>query len=175
MQLELTWVDALLMVLLAASIVLGVRRGVSMLIVALGSLVVWIVLNILGLFFPPFGFVIALIAGYALGALARTLVNGPLEALSEAALPAMMLGGFGGLLLGLGLIAALILSMPISANTASGGFDYPSTRLPTWIGNGVRDSAVQQFLSQPASRGGLGVWGSNSALRNLLVPDKASR
>ena len=63
MQLELTWVDIVLMVLLAASIVLGVRRGVSMLIVALGSLVVWIVLNILGLFFPPLGFAIALVAG----------------------------------------------------------------------------------------------------------------
>ena len=37
MQLELSWVDIVLMVLLAASIVLGVRRGVSMLIVALGS------------------------------------------------------------------------------------------------------------------------------------------
>lgn len=175
MQLELTWVDAVLMVLLAASIVLGVRRGVSMLIVALGSLIVWIVLNILGLFFPPLGFVIALISGYALGALARTLVNGPLEALSEAALPAMVLGGFGGLMLGLGLIAALVLALPISANSASGGFDYPSTRLPAWIGNGVRDSAVQRYLSQPVSRGGLGVWSSNSALRNLLVPDKATR
>ena len=175
MQLELTWVDVVLMVLLAASIVLGVRRGVSMLIVARGSLVVWIVLNILGLFFPPLGFAIALAAGYALGVLARTLVNGPLEALGEAALPSMLLGGFGGLLLGLGLIAALVLSLPISANSASGGFDYPSTRLPTWIGNGVRDSAVQRYLSGPVSRGGLGVWSSNSALRNLLVPDKAAR
>lgn len=175
MQLELSWVDIVLMVLLAASIVLGVRRGVSMLIVALGSLVVWIVLNILGLFFPPLGFAIALVAGYVLGVLARTLVNGPLEALGEAALPAMVLGGFGGLLLGLGLIAALALSLPISANSASGGFDYPSTRLPTWIGNGVRDSAVQRYLSNPVSRGGLGVWSSNSALRNLLVPDKAAR
>ncbi|NJK46504.1 MAG: hypothetical protein HC933_21665, partial [Pleurocapsa sp. SU_196_0] len=52
--------DPLLMVLLAGAVVLGVRRGVSTLVVALGGLIVWLVLNILGLFLAPIGFLLAL-------------------------------------------------------------------------------------------------------------------
>jgi hypothetical protein len=170
----MTWVDVLLMVLLASSTVLGMRRGVSMLVVALSSIVVWLVLNILGLFFPPLGFLIALAAGYGIGLLARALVTGPLEPLSDAPLPALVAGGFGGFLMGLCLVAALALSLPISPNPATGGFDYPSSRLPLWLAQGVRDSAVQQWLSNPASRGGLGVWGNSSILRGALVPDRGS-
>jgi hypothetical protein len=39
--------------------------------------------------------------------------------------------------------------------------------------NAVEKSAVQRFLRTSAANGGLGVWDSSSALRNLLVPDKA--
>ena len=175
MQLELTWLDTILMVLLAGATVLGVRRGVSTLIVALASIVAWLVLNILGLFLAPVGFLLALGAGYLLGLMARTFINGPLESVNDSPVLSNVLGGFGGLLLGLGLVMALALSFPSSPNPAANSFSYPSTRLPTWLGSAVRDSAVQRFLSEAPTRGGLGVWGGGSLLRNLLVPDKAAR
>jgi hypothetical protein len=175
MQLEMTWVDAFLMVLLASSIVLGMRRGVSMLVVALGSILLWLILNNVGLFFPPLAFFIALGAGYGVGLLARALATGPLESVSDAPLPSMIAGGIGGFLIGVCLIFALVLALPISANSATGGFNYPSERLPAWLLSGVRDSAVQRFLSTPTSRGGLGVWGNASILRGALVPDRGER
>jgi hypothetical protein len=163
------------MVLLAGAVVLGVRRGVSTLIVALGGLVVWLVLNILGLFLAPIGFLLALGAGYGLGVISRGLINTSLEELNDSSVLSPTLGGLGGLILGLGLVMALIVSFPTSPNPGAGvgRFSYPSGQLPLWLYNAVDGSAIQRFLKNDPSQGGLGVWSNSSILRNLLVPDKA--
>jgi hypothetical protein len=174
-DLELTWLDPLFMLLLAGATVLGVRRGVSMLVVALGGIVAWLVLNILGLFLAPVGFLLALGAGYGLGLISRNLVNTTLESVNDSPLLAPLLGGLGGLMLGLGLVMALAVSFPTSPNSAAGQgrFFYPSQGLPAWLYTAVEKSAVQRFLRTSAANGGLGVWDNSSILRNLLVPDKA--
>jgi hypothetical protein len=171
-ELELTWWDPLLMVVLAAAVALGVRRGVATLIVAVGSLLAWFILNIIGVFLAPIAFLLALGAGYGLGVLSRSLINSALESINDSDLLTSLLGGLGGLLLGLSVIAALTLSFPTSPNSTAGRFDYPSTRLPVWLYNAVEKSAVQRFLRNDHARGGLEVWGGASFVRGLLIPDK---
>jgi hypothetical protein len=133
------------------------------------------VLNILGLFVAPIGFLLALGAGYGLGLISRNLVNTTLESVNDSPTLAPLLGGLGGFVLGLGLVMALAVSFPTSPNPAAGQgrFFYPSRQLPLWLYDAVEKSAVQRFLRSSAASGGLGVWDNSSILRNLLVPDKA--
>lgn len=173
MTIELTWFDALLIALLAGTTVIGMRRGLAGLFAALGGLALWPLLNWLGFIHPVVALVLALGLGTVLGQLARSFVTWPaftyVTEVTQAAL-----GGLGGLVLGLGLVAALALSFPIRPNPAAGPgqFRYPSDNLAPWLGATVERSLIQRLLTNPRRQGGLNIWRGSPAVRALLVPDR---
>jgi hypothetical protein len=174
MSFDLTFFDSILIVLLAGCTVIGLRRGVAGLVVGVGVFPVWFILNVIGGIHPLVGFVLALFAGWLLGQLSKMLhTTGTISAASDTARAVM--GGTGGLLLGMGLVAALALSFQTKATPVNGpgSFVYPSRdNLPTLIADGVHDSKIVLWLSSRSANGGLGVWNAAPVVRTLLVPDR---
>ncbi len=116
----MTWLDLVLTGLLALSTALGAQRRMTGLLVGAGAVVLFRLL--LGVFSANLliGLAFALFAGVLLGLLGRSLVQqrrGP-------SLPASLLGGLGGLLLGALLILSTVTSLPIEYN-ARGEIVYP--------------------------------------------------
>ena len=176
MSFDLTLFDLILIVLMAGCTVIGMRRGVAGLVVGIGAFPLWLMLNIIGGIHPLVGFVLALAAGWLLGQLSKVLhTTGAISAASDTARAVM--GGTGGLLLGYGLVMALALSFQIKATPWNGpkSFDYPSGEgVPKFITDSVRGSQITQWLSNPQSRGGLGVWNAAPIVKTMLVPDRGS-
>jgi hypothetical protein len=175
MSFDFTWFDIILVVLLAGIMVLGARRGVAGLVAGLVAVFAWPIVNVLGRIEPLIGFVLALVAGwFVVGTLARNAyATGFISASSDAA--RTILGGLGGTLMGLGLVVALALSFPITSTPSAGpgAFSYPSDALPSWLREGVNRSAIQRALSEPPSRGGLGLWRGSAFFKLFAVPDRA--
>ena len=174
MSFDLTLFDSLLIVLLAGCTVIGMRRGVAGLVVGIGVFPLWLILNIIGGIHPLVGFVLALAAGWLLGHLSKMLhTTGAISAASDTARAVM--GGTGGLLLGFGLVMALALSFQIKATpwNGPGKFIYPSPDgMPKIIADGIQDSKIKQWLSEPPARGGLHVWNAAPIVKTMLVPDR---
>lgn len=173
MSLAFTWVDVLLVALLGASVALGAKRGLPSVISAVAALLAWAPINLLGLASPVLGLAVACAVGLVAGALSRRAASNliSLSGLPEAT--RMMLGGFGGLLVGLGLVMALTMSFPVFANARdrSGYARYPSPNLPALVVSGVSDSAIARFLTASPAAGGLGVWQAKGWLHDALIPD----
>lgn len=165
-----TLLDLLLVALLAGITAAGVRRGIAGLAAGAATITCWFAANQLGDVHPLLAVAVALGAGLAVGRFSSALEPVPAGNLTG---PQAALGGLGGLLAGLGLVAALALSFPTYTNPsdAYGRFEYPSSRVPVWLLQATRDSAIQRFLSEPRERGGLGVWTGSEAVRGLLLPD----
>ena len=167
MQIDLTWFDAALILLLAGCVVIGLRRGAAGFVIGIGGVIAWAALNVLGLLEPLLGLIVALGAGAGLTALARAALSWPPVAnLSDNVSAA--LGGVGGAVLGASLAAALALSFPTSPNPAAGRghFYYPSAYLPGAVKVAVEDSAIQRWLTST------GVWARPGVARALLLPDR---
>lgn len=173
MVVDVTWFDLVLMTLLAGVVVIGARRGLAGLVAGLGALISWAILNIVAGVEPLLGLLLAAAAGFGWALLAKYLNTIPaLQPASE--LIATGLGAAGGLILGLGLIAALSLGFPTRPNPSvgRGSFAYPSDSLPNWIYDGVKQSVIQQTLSGGRDKGGLGIWSSSKTIRAFLLPDR---
>lgn len=169
----MTWFDLVLMTLLAGIVVIGARRGLAGLVAGLGALVSWAILNIVAGVEPLLGLLLSAAAGFGWAWFAKYLNTIPaFQPTSE--LMATGLGALGGLILGLGLIAALSLGFPLRPTAAAGAgkFVYPSDSLPNWIYDGVRQSVIQQTLSIGRDKGGLGIWSSSKTIRAYLLPDR---
>jgi hypothetical protein len=167
MSLEMSWLDVVLMVLLAGITVVGAKRGLLGLVAGLLSLLLWLVVNVFGEIHPLVGFILALGFGFGLAWFGRTWLAGLMQNLSDFANQAA--GGIGGFLLGFCLICALVLSFPRSDGVY--GKRYPSASLPIFLGEAISQSAIKKWLLEPPQQGGLAIWESKSPLRGLLTPD----
>jgi hypothetical protein len=171
-----TWFDWLLVILMAGVIVIGARRGVAGLVAGVVMLFLWPILNLLGRLEPLLGFVLALAGGWAVGLLSRyAYATGIINATSDVA--RTLLGGLGGVLMGAALMVVLALSFPITSTPSAGqgAFSYPSDALPNWLRQGVDQSAIQRFLSDPPASGGLGLWRNSAFVKLFVVPDRSGR
>jgi hypothetical protein len=169
MNLEMSWLDVVLMLLLAAITVVGMKRGLLGLVTGLLSLLLWLVVNVFGGLHPLVGFALALIFGFGMAWFGRTWLEGLMQNLSDIANQAA--GGVGGFVLGFCLVCTLALSFPMSDNPINRRRDYPSVSLPIWLSEAISQSAIKQWLTKPASQGGIAVWASASPLRGLFTPD----
>ena len=171
MNLGLTWLDLVLATLLAGVVVLGARRGLLGLVTSLVSLLLWLVVNVFGGIHPLLGIAMALGFGAGIAFLGRSLLGELIQNLSDIANQAA--GGLGGFIIGLALICTLVLSFPTSVNPIEKKLDYPSIGLPIWLNEAISKSAIQLWLRNPPSRGGIGIWSSADAvvLKNLFTPD----
>ncbi|GAA4006025.1 hypothetical protein GCM10022631_16710 [Deinococcus rubellus] len=147
----ITWFDALLVTLLAATTALGARRGLAGLAWGVGIVAVCFVCNALlsGWVALP----AALLLGFGVAWLARRLVGPVIETWHLA------VGAVGGFLAGLVLVGSLALGFPIDPVSNQ----YPAGTLPP----SIHDAVVNSYLKQEL----FPVFGSKSALRTLLIPD----
>lgn len=159
----ITWFDALLVTLLAVTTALGARRGLAGLAWGLGGVAACFVANVLAAT-PLAAACVALLLGGGLALGTRRLLPAPLGQPWH-----MGVGALGGLTLGGVLIAALALGFPLDVRMTPSGPQgtYPSANLPPALYDAVRNSALKTSLR--------GVWGSNAALKTLLIPDQARR
>lgn len=112
---DLTWIDLLLVVVVASVTALGANRKLIGLFVGLGGLLLLRPLLGLGQGNPWFAIAVAFVCGLALALIGRRLVapgKGPDWLLKLG-------GGFGGLLLGAAIVVALVTSLPIQRNPAN--------------------------------------------------------
>jgi hypothetical protein len=170
---DATWFDLVMITLLAGVVVIGARRGVAGLVAGLGAMLVWAIVNIVAGVEPLLGLLLAAGAGFGLAMLAKYFNTLPIFQ-TDSEWVSIGLGAVGGLILGLGLVAALSLGFPTRPNPSAGrgGFFYPSDSLPNWIYDGVKQSVIQQTLSKGRNNGGLGIWTSSKTIRAFLLPDR---
>src|SRR5690606_6209061 len=110
-----TWVDAVLVVLVAVLTALGAKKQWVGLVVVVGGLVLLRPLLVIGAQDPWIAIAAGFLGGILLGLLARRLsLTG-----RGKAWPETVLGGIGGFALGMVLMAALVSSLPIQRNPAN--------------------------------------------------------
>ncbi|WP_075831236.1 hypothetical protein [Deinococcus marmoris] len=158
----MTWFDALLVTLLAVMTALGARRGLAGL--AWGGLGMTICFLVASLGGPLVTTGAALLLGLGCAVMIVRLLPHAAEQPWH-----LLAGGVGGLALGGVLIATVALGFPLDVRVTPAGTTgvYPSVNMPPAIYEAVRNSALQNSLR--------GVWGSNIALRTLLIPDQTRR
>jgi hypothetical protein len=168
---DVTWFDLIMITLLAGVVVIGARRGVAGLVAGIGAMFAWVMINIVAGVEPLLGLFLGAATGFGLAMLAKYINTIPAFQTSSETV-SMALGAVGGLILGLGLVAALSLGFPTRLNPVNGSFLYPSDGLPNWIRDGVDQSVIQRTLSTGRSKGGLGIWSSSKTIRAFLLPDR---
>lgn len=154
----MTWLDILLVMLLALVTALGVRLGLSGLLWGLGSIFTMWLLNAL----IPVPFVVFLLAvgvAVGLGLLSARMPLSPIHLAPQTW--HSVGGGVGGFALGLVTILALSVAFPLSS--AQGIATYPSTNLPIFLRQAVAGSAIQKTMA--------GVWAAPAGTRKLFIPD----
>lgn len=112
---EITWLDALLVLMVAVFVAVGAEKKLIGFFVGVGGVVTLRGLQGVWDDNPALAIALGLALGVALGLLGRRLVppgRGPVLAFK-------ILGGFGGLVLGLTLLATMVTSLPIQRNAAN--------------------------------------------------------
>jgi len=131
----MTWFDFLLMAFMASLIALGVKRQMGGLLVGVGAMVLFRVLIAISTNSrSAVAIAFALIAGLILG-----LFGLKLNSIKISELFKSILGGFGGVLLGILMLLAIITSLPLGKNI-NDQFVYPSQQLPRAVRSAVQES-----------------------------------
>ncbi|MDV6376078.1 hypothetical protein [Deinococcus arenicola] len=158
----ITWFDALLVTLWAVITALGARRGLAGLAWGLLGVTICFLVNSLG------GTLVASVGALLLSLGSAVMIVRLLPNASHEPWH-LLAGAGGGLALGGVLVATLALGFPLDVRVTPSGPAgvYPSQSLPLQLYEAVRNSAIQNGLRR--------VWGGNTALRTLLIPDQSRR
>lgn len=134
----MSWIDVVLVLLLAAFIALGSHRRLSGLLLGIGGVLMLRPLLLIGTVSPVLAVAGALGVGLVLGVVARWVTT--TRPLPEV--PMAILGGVGGAALGLSLVLASAVSLPLQEN-ATGQLVYPPQQgLPGYISPAVQRSRI---------------------------------
>jgi len=112
---DLTWLDVLLTLVVAVFVAVGVEKKLIGFFVGVGGVVALRALQGVWQSNPALAIALGVALGVGLGLLGRRLVapgRGPV-------LLFKVMGGFGGLVMGLALVATLVTSLPIQRNAAN--------------------------------------------------------
>jgi len=135
----MSWLDLVLVAVVAAVTALGAHRRLSGFFVGLGGVLLLHPLLVLAHANPFLALVAALLAGLGLSMLGRRLFRQN----RGAVMLMRALGGIGGLALGLALMLSLVTSLPIQRNPANPSeLFYPPRNLPTSVSGAVLDSRL---------------------------------
>lgn len=135
----ITWLDAILVLMVAVFVAAGAHKKLIGLLVGVGA--VLLLRPLLGLADSNVGLAaaIGLLLGLVFGLLGRRFGVGR----SQNHWLYYALGGFGGLLLGLSLLAALITSLPIQRNPANAQeIFYPPRNVPPGLATTFQKSTL---------------------------------
>ncbi len=135
----MTWIDAALMLTVAAAIALAAERRLAGLLVGVGALLALRPLLVLTDLNPWLGLGGALIVSLLLALVGRHVL--PLAPVTGWA--TRVAGGVGGALLGLAIVVTLVTSLPIQRNPVEPGLIYyPPRDLPANVQPAVADSEL---------------------------------
>jgi len=135
----MTWVDLVLVLIVAASTALAADRRLSGLLVGGGAALALRPLLSLAQLQPWLGLIGALLTGLLLALIGRQLLPAGRGALRVTRL----LGGAGGATLGVAIVLTLVTSLPIQRNPVEPGLIYyPPRDLPPMLQRAVTDSTL---------------------------------
>ncbi|MEJ2292049.1 MAG: hypothetical protein P8Y13_11505 [Deinococcales bacterium] len=135
----MSWLDLVLVVVVASVTALGAHRRLSGFFVGVGGVLLLHPLLMLAHANPFLALVAALLAGLGLSMLGRRLF----QQNRGAVVLTRSLGGLGGLALGVALMLSLVTSLPIQRNPSNPSeLFYPPRNLPTPVSSAVLDSRL---------------------------------
>lgn len=135
----MTWLDAVLLLIVAATTAVASERRIAGLVVGVGGALALRPLLALAQLQPWLGLVGALVAGLALALVGRQL----LPAAPRSAFWPRLLGGLGGAVLGTAIVVTLVTSLPIQRNPVEPGLIYyPPRDLPPSLQRAVAGSTL---------------------------------
>lgn len=154
---EISWFDAVLMVVWAGIGVLGAKRGLGGLVWVLAALLIWPLITTLSAKTAVLALPLSALLGWGAALLPRYLIQLRITELWHT-----IVGGLAGTALGAIMVLTLALSFPIR-----GGY-YPSTTLPRELYTAVSHS----FVVKKA----IPLWGAKfSLLHSYIAPDRIER
>lgn len=138
----MTWLDGVLLLIVAATTAVAAERRIAGLVVGVGGALALRPLLLLAGLQPWLGLVAALVAGLALALVGRQLLP---AAPRYAAWP-RLLGGVGGAVLGFAIVLTLVTALPIQRNPVEPGLIYyPPRDLPASLQRTVAESSLVAF------------------------------
>ena len=138
----MTWLDAVLLLIVAATTAVASERRIAGLVVGVGGALALRPLLALAQLQPWLGIVGALVTGLVLALVGRQL----LPAAPRNARWPRLLGGLGGALLGFAIVVMLVTSLPIQRNPVEPGLIYyPPRDLPAPLQRAVAESSLVAF------------------------------
>jgi hypothetical protein len=138
----MTWVDAALLLIVAATTAVAGERRLAGLVVGVGGALALRPLLVLAQLQPWLGLVGALLVGLVLALLGRHLLpTGPRNAWWPR-----LVGGVGGAALGIAIVVTLVTALPIQRNPVEPGLIYyPPRDLPPALQRAVSDATLVRF------------------------------
>ncbi len=135
----MNWIDAALLLIVAATTAVAAERRLAGLVVGVGGALALRPLLLLAQLQPWLGLVGALVAGLALALLGRHLLPaGPRNAWWPR-----LVGGVGGAVLGVAIVVTLVTALPIQRNPVEPGLIYyPPRDLPPTLQRAVFESTL---------------------------------
>ncbi len=122
-----TWLDIVLVLMVATTTALGAKRHLHGLLVGVGGVLLLRPLLVVGHQDPWIALAAALVGGVLLALIGQRLISPAVR----QRWPAMVLGGFGGLVLGLAMLVAIVVSLPIERSAAiQNAIIYPPSNAP---------------------------------------------
>lgn len=132
-----TWIDIVLVLMVAVTTAFGAKRRLVGLIIGVGGVLLLRPLLVVGSRDPWIALAAALIGGVLLALVGQRLVSPTLR----QRWPGLVLGGIGGLVLGLALLVALVVSLPIERSPANpNALVYPPSNAPLGISEALKRS-----------------------------------
>ncbi len=135
----ITWIDAVLVLIVAVTTAFGAQRRLVGLVVGVGAVLLLKPLLVVGTRSPVLALIAALIGGVLLALLSQRLVTPGLR----QRWPSKVAGGFGGLVLGLALTVALVTGLPIERHVADQrAIYYPPVNAPFGMSSTLQASPL---------------------------------
>lgn len=132
-----TWVDIVLVLMVAITTAFGAKRRLVALVVGAGGVLLLRPLLVVGSRDPWIALAAALVGGILLAVIGQRLVSPALR----QRWPGAVLGGLGGLILGSALLVAIVVSLPIERSAANqNALIYPPSNAPLGLSEVLKRS-----------------------------------
>ncbi|MFA5594342.1 MAG: hypothetical protein WDA15_03565 [Trueperaceae bacterium] len=135
----ITWVDAVLVLIVAVATAFGAQRRLVGLVVGVSAVLLLKPLLVVGSRSPLLAIAAAVLGGVLLAVLSQRLASPGLR----QRWPSMVAGGFGGLVLGLAMLVAFVTAMPIERSvTDQRAIYYPPVNAPFGMSSTLQRSPL---------------------------------